>query len=101
MTDKATRRHAGVAPCTLHDLRRSCITNRARELPAHVVRRLAGHSSLETTVRHYLSVQKEDLERARRVGDVLDLGADPTDPKLTHSGQNRGVRRRAGENAVA
>jgi len=52
-------------------------------------------------MRYYLSVQKEDLEQARRVGDVLDLGADPTDPKLTHSGQNRGVRSGAGGNTVA
>jgi len=35
----------------VEDLRRSCITNWAKELPAHVAQRLAGHSSLETTVR--------------------------------------------------
>lgn len=96
---KAIIRRAGVNPCTLHDLRRSCITNWARELPAHVVQRLAGHSSLETTVRYYLSVQQEDLERARRVGDALGLGADQTDPKLTHSGQNWGGSRGGDEGA--
>ena len=47
-------------------------------------------------MRYYLSVQKKDLERARRVGDVLDLGADPTDPKLTHSGQKSGCSERGG-----
>jgi len=83
-------RRAGIAPCTLHDLRRSCITNWARELPAHVAQRLSGHSSLETTVKYYLTVREEDLERARKIGESLDLEAGLTDPLLTHSGQNGG-----------
>jgi len=85
----------------VEDLRRSCITNWAKELPAHVAQRLAGHSSLETTVRYYLAVHEEDLERARRVGDALDLGADSTDPRLTHSGKNRGGSARGDEGGPA
>lgn len=96
---KVIRRRAGIAGCTLHDFRRACITNWARRLPAHVVRRLAGHSSLETTMNYYLSVQAGDLEDARYIGSDLlsrvpsieprvDPSRVPTDPKLTHLGKN-------------
>src|SRR5688572_26536580 len=37
-------RQAGEREFTIHDLRRSCITNWARKLPIHVVRQLAGHA---------------------------------------------------------
>jgi len=97
---KVIRRRAGIRHCTLHDFRRSCITNWARQLPAHVVQKLAGQSSLETTMKYYLSVQEGDLEDARYVGSNLlsqmpssdrqiDLNRRQTDPKLTHSGKNR------------
>lgn len=90
------RRRAGVARCTLHDFRRSCITNWARRLPAHVVRKLAGHASLETTMKYYLAVEESDLEKARDIGtDLLvnsplngmqkNLKSDATDQKLTNS----------------
>lgn len=42
-------RRAGVVPYTIHDLRRSCITNWARQLPIHVMPQLAGHSDIRTT----------------------------------------------------
>ena len=45
-------KRAGVKPCTVHDLRRSCLTNWAREVPAHVLQKLAGHSSMETTLKY-------------------------------------------------
>lgn len=86
---KTIRRRAGVAPCTIHDLRRSCITNWDRFLSAHVVRLLAGHSSLQTTMNFYLSVQEDDLEKTKNVsGDLFakiasglgNLESDPTDP---------------------
>ncbi len=75
--------------CTLHDLRRSCLTNWARELPAHVVKKLAGHSSVETTPRCYLCVGDADLEKARDFGDTLALATSPTAPKLTHKAEKR------------
>jgi integrase/recombinase XerD len=84
---KTICRRAGVGPYTIHDLRRSCITNWAQRLPIHVVQKLAGHSDINTTETYYLSVQSEDLANARRlqselVGDILaDSG---TDPLLTH-----------------
>jgi integrase len=64
---KAVSRRVGVNPFTLHDLRRSCITNWARKLPIQTVQHLAGHSSVETTRKYYLSVQQRDLDLARRL----------------------------------
>jgi integrase len=81
------RKRAGAAKFTYHDLRRSCITNWARFLPAHVVQKLAGHSDIKTTQIYYLAVQEDDLERARQVQSAI-LNGDPTDPLLTHFGQN-------------
>jgi integrase len=54
---------------TLHDLRRSCITNWARTSPIHVVRQLAGHSNLDTTCKYYLSVPQSDIEAIRAIQD--------------------------------
>jgi len=88
------RKSAGLAKFTYHDLRRSCITNWAKHLPIHVVQKLAGHSDIKTTQEHYLSVQEDDLEKARRVQSEI-LEADPTDPKLTHSGEKRPLPARA------
>jgi integrase len=81
------RKRVGVAKFTYHDLRRTCITNWARHLPTHVVQKLAGHSDIKTTQQYYLSVQEEDLGKARRVQSEI-LKANPTDPLLTHLGQN-------------
>ena len=78
---------AGVPRCALHDLRRSCITNWARELPAHVVQKLAGHSDLKTTQKYYLIVQQEDMDKPRIVNSRI-LRRDLTDPLLTHSDPN-------------
>ncbi len=41
---------------TIHDLRRTYGTRMARHVPAHELRRLMGHSSINTTIRHYLAV---------------------------------------------
>jgi integrase len=59
---------ANVKKCTIHDLRRSAITNWAQELPFQVVHELAGHSSIKTTMKYYLVVRAEDLKSA---GEVL------------------------------
>jgi len=89
---KTICRHAGVGPFSIHDLRRSCITNWAQYLPIHVVQQLAGHSDIKTTQQFYLSVQDEDINKARRIQSKL-LGKIPevdlTDPKVTHFGKNR------------
>ena len=69
------RRRSGIAPCTLHDLRRSAITNWAQRLPIQVVQQLAGHSNISTTRKYYLSVRPEDLASASRVlNEILQVG---------------------------
>ncbi|MGA2324582.1 MAG: tyrosine-type recombinase/integrase [Sedimentisphaerales bacterium] len=60
-------RRAGVKKCTLHDLRRSAITNWAKKLPIQVVQQLAGHSDIATTRQCYLPVRPEDLASASKV----------------------------------
>ena len=76
---KTICRRADTCLYTLHDLRRTCITNWAGQLPIHVVQQLAGHSDMRTTQRYYLSVQPQDLDKARAIqesllGPVTDSG---------------------------
>jgi len=96
---KTLCRRAGVGPYTIHDMRRSCITNWARHLSIHVVKQLAGHSDIRTTQRYYLSVQPEDVNRAQAIQAAI-LGRIPdndlTDPKVTQSRQKRGFPEREG-----
>jgi integrase len=61
------RRRAGVAECTLHDLRRSAITNWAGQLPIQVVQQLAGHLDIATTRKYYLTVRPEDMVSANKL----------------------------------
>ncbi len=61
---KTIRRHANVAKCTIHDLRRSAITNWAKVLPIQVVQALAGHADITTTKKYYLAVRPEDFVAA-------------------------------------
>jgi len=58
---------AGVKRCTLHDFRRSAITNWAKKLPMQVVQQFAGHSDIATTRQYYLSVRSEDLAAANKL----------------------------------
>jgi integrase len=58
---------AGVTKLTLHDLRRSAITNWAQRLPIQIVQQLAGHSDISTTKKYYLAVRSEDLESAGKL----------------------------------
>ena len=60
-------KRADVESFTLHDLRRSCITNWAKLLPIQVVQQLARHSNVTTTRKYYLSVQTADLEQTRMI----------------------------------
>ena len=62
---------AGVPPFCFHDFRRSCITNWAKHLPIHAVQELAGHSKIETTRRHYLSVGQSDRDTARAIQEEI------------------------------
>jgi integrase len=89
---KTICRRAGVGQFTIHDLRRSCITNWARELPIRVVQQLAGHSDIKTTQQFYLSVQPRDVTKAQAVQQSL-LGklpaGEPTDQEMTNSARKR------------
>lgn len=69
------QRHAGVPKCTLHDLRRSAITNWAQYLPIQVVQQLAGHSNITTTRKYYLMVRSEDIDTASDVMEKILEGA--------------------------
>lgn len=61
------RKKAGISKCTIHDLRRSAITNWAQHLPIQVVQQFAGHSSITTTRRYYLTVKSENIVSASEV----------------------------------
>ena len=75
---KTIRRHANVAKCTIHDLRRSAITNWAMELPIQVVQTLAGHEKIATTRKYYLAVKPEDFVSASKIVNLV-LGKSQTD----------------------
>ena len=65
------RSHANVAKCTIHDLRRSAITNWARQLPIQVVQTLVGHADIKTTRKYYLAVRPEDFDSANEVLNLV------------------------------
>jgi integrase len=68
----AIRRQANVEKCTIHDFRRSAITNWAQTLPIQVVKQLAGHSNISTTRSYYLAVRAQDMESASKaVNSIL------------------------------
>lgn len=68
---KVIQKHADIFKCTLHDLRRSAITNWAQYLPIQVVQHFAGHSNITTTRKYYLMVRNEDIDKASKVMDKI------------------------------
>jgi len=68
------RHRACVLKCTLHDLRRSAITNWAQKLPIQVVQQLAGHSDISTTRKYYIAVRSEDMASAAKVVNAVLTG---------------------------
>jgi len=56
----------GKPSVSLHDLRRSCITNWAKRVSIQVVMKLAGHSNIETTRRSYLSTTEDQMQLAQQ-----------------------------------
>jgi integrase len=65
------RRRSGITQCTIHDLRRSAITNWAQRLPIQVVQQLAGHSNIATTRKYYLAVRPEDIDLANKITNEI------------------------------
>ena len=58
---------AGVEKATFHDLRATCITEWFEHgLMPHEIQRLAGHSSIETTMRYYVGIRESMIDRARQ-----------------------------------
>jgi integrase len=73
---KRFRQETGILKCTLHDLRRSAITNWAQSLPIQVVQELAGHLDIATTRRYYLAVRPDDMAAANKtINNILESGS--------------------------
>jgi integrase len=52
---------------TPHDMRKTYITRAARAgVPMHVLQKLAGHESIETTARYYLGISQADADQVRK-----------------------------------
>ena len=59
-------RRARVADVAFHDLRATCITEWFEQgMMPHEVQRLAGHASIETTMKYYVGIRESMLGRAR------------------------------------
>jgi integrase len=59
-------RWAGVSEDDFHALRKTAITNWLEAgMPPHEVQNMAGHSSIETTIRFYAKVDRSAIDRAR------------------------------------
>jgi len=70
----------------LHTLRKTCITNWANEINnPEVVRQLAGHSDIKTTMQYYSQTTKE--QRAKAAGAIDNLLKN-TDVKVTYGGNS-------------
>jgi len=68
-------RRAKVSRHSVHDLRRSAITNWAQQMPIQVVQQLAGHSDIKTTRKYYLSVRPDDIAAANKFMNGILAGA--------------------------
>ncbi len=76
----------GKPSVTLHDLRRSCITNWTSTIPMQAVSQLAGHSSIVTTARFYASTTTEQRDGARAAAEAaIDSLTQPTSAKLAQT----------------
>jgi len=64
---KEIKTKAGIKKGTFHDLRRTAITNWFYAgLEITEVMRLAGHSKYDTTLKYYLAVKDDLVDRARK-----------------------------------
>ncbi len=72
---KKIQRQARIAPVgSLHDLRKTCLTNLAGKLPMHVVKEFAGHANISTTANHYLATTPDDARKVREASRALLAG---------------------------
>ncbi len=62
---------AGILDGTFHDLRATCITEWFEQgLMPHEVQRLAGHSSIDTTMNYYVGIREVMIDRAREASSA-------------------------------
>ena len=74
-TFKRLRKLAGIAEygSPLHTLRKSCINDWAKKYPPNVVQEWATHSSIQTTMKYYAKVSRDqELAAQKPVGGRLD-----------------------------
>jgi integrase len=58
---------AGIENATFHELRATCITEWLEHgVMPHEVQRLAGHSSIDTTMNYYVGIRNDMIDKARR-----------------------------------
>ena len=62
---------ASIEDLTFHDLRATCITEWFEQgMMPHEVQRLAGHSSIETTMKYYVGFRETMIDRARQASSA-------------------------------
>ncbi len=68
---KVICKHAGIDDVTFHDLRSTCITEWFEQgMMPHEIQRLAGHSSIETTMKYYVGIRETMIGRAREASSA-------------------------------
>jgi integrase len=66
---------AGIEDITFQDLRATCITEWLEKgMMPHEVQRLAGHSSIDTTMNYYVGIRESMIDRAREASSVKSDG---------------------------
>ena len=66
---------AGAAMDAFHSVRKSCITNWLSDgVPPHEVQAMAGHASLETTMKYYSKVDIDAMTRVRQASERFTAG---------------------------
>ena len=78
-------KHAGVENATFHDLRATCVTEWFEQgMMPHEIQRLAGHSSIETTMKYYVGFRETMIDRARMASSAA-LDGDSVANLLQHT----------------
>ncbi|MBN1346717.1 MAG: tyrosine-type recombinase/integrase [Phycisphaerae bacterium] len=66
---------AEVPRCAFHSLRKSCCTNLLEGgVAPHAVQKILGHASLETTIKYYSKVRRDQIAVAREVSERYATG---------------------------
>ena len=64
-------KRAGISGGTFHDLRATCITEWFENgMMPHEVQRLAGHSSIDTTMNYYVGIREAMIDRAKQASSA-------------------------------